>query len=78
MTNVQKTDSEFKARHAQYYHFGKLLTETVEVFGDVMVDAELTLFHGINQPLFFRKMIAKFFCPTSTTLDRNVASDFAG
>ena len=78
LTEIQESDSKFKARHSHFYHFGKLLRETVEVFGNIMVDEDLTLYHGISQPLFFIKMIAKFFSPTSTTLDRAIAANFAG
>ena len=69
---------EFRNRHSHYYHFAKLLTETVNVYGNVMVDEDLAIYHGIGHPLFFEKMIAKFYCPTSTTTDRAIAAYFAG
>ena len=78
LEHVFESDEEFKKRHGHYYYFGKLLRETVEVYGNVMVDDKLVLFHGISHPLFFEKMIAKFYCPTSTSQDRMIAARFAG
>eukprot|EP01084_Bolivina_argentea_P058563 106940_1 len=46
--NTNESDDELKKRHRNYYHFGKLLRETVEVFGQVIVEDELSLYHGID------------------------------
>eukprot|EP01084_Bolivina_argentea_P256127 431114_1 len=76
--NINESDDDFKGRHSNYFHFGKLLREVVDVFGMVLVDDELTLYHGINHPLYFDKMRAKFYCPTSTSKNRVIAAEFAG
>ena len=83
----RENDFDLKLRHQNYWHFGKYLREMVEVYGKVLLDKEkdkngvekdLILYHGLDQPLYFKKMIAKFFGPTSTTKDRMVAARFAG
>lgn len=73
----KETDHALKLRHSNYYHFGKLLRETVEVFGKVLVDENMTLYHGIDHPLYFHKMNAKFYGPTSTSKSSAVAKGFA-
>eukprot|EP01084_Bolivina_argentea_P159526 277819_1 len=73
-----ETDYEFKYRHSHYFHFGKYLRELIEVFGDILVDDQLSLYHGINQPLFFKRMIGKFYGPTSTSKNKIIAAQFAG
>eukprot|EP01084_Bolivina_argentea_P159530 277826_1 len=75
---INESDDELKQRHSNYYWFGKLLREAVEVFGNVLVDDGLALYHGIDHPLYFTKMIAKFYAPTSTSKNRDIAARFAG
>ena len=48
------------------------------MFGNVMVDDKLSLYHGIDHPLYFDKMIAKFYGPTSTSKKKIIAAEFAG
>ena len=76
--NGNESDDIFRHRHRNFYHFGRLLRETVECYGDVLVDDGLVLYHGIDHPLYFEKMIAKFYSPTSTTKDMAIAAQFAG
>ena len=45
---VNESDEEFKYRHSHYYHFGKLLRETVEVYGQLMID-EGSCWHKENR-----------------------------
>eukprot|EP01084_Bolivina_argentea_P259594 438066_1 len=78
LTHVMETQDDFKRRHSHYFYFGKYLREIVEVFGDVLVEDDIIFYHGINHPLYFTKMIAKFYCPTSTSKKFGVAANFAG
>ena len=78
LVSVNELDEEFKHRHCNYYWFGRLLRECIEVFGMIMVDDKLALYHGLDHPLYFTEMIAKFYSPTSTSTNRMVAAQFAG
>ena len=73
-----ETDSQLKQRHHNFYHFAKLLRETVEVFGSVLSNRDKSLYHGIGGHLFFKKLIARFYGPTSTTWELQVAHTFTG
>eukprot|EP01084_Bolivina_argentea_P137017 241313_1 len=78
LNQLKESNIEFKKRHSHYFYFGKYLREMVEVFGNVLVDDELIFYHGIDHPLYFSKLIAKLFCPTSTSKNRGIAAHFAG
>ena len=66
--------------HSNYYHWGKYLRETVEVFGNVLTrnnkkKRKLKFYHGIDKPLYFLKMVA-FCTPTCTTAEILIAETF--
>eukprot|EP01084_Bolivina_argentea_P137015 241311_1 len=78
LIKVNENDYEFKNRHKYFYYFAKNLREVCEVYGNVLVDDDLVLYHGIDHPLYFTKMVAKFFGPTSTTKSIIIAQQFSG
>jgi len=72
--NRQETDDGLKDRHSNFYHFGKLLREFVEVFGDELAESQYDIFyHGINTEMLFRDCYAHICGPMSTTTARSVA-----
>ena len=78
LVKIDESDEDFKLRHGYYHHFGRLLREVVEVFGTIWTDDNFVLYHGIDHALYFKKMIAKFYSPTSTTMNQMIAAQFAG
>lgn len=75
---VRKTETDYavKARHSKWYHFGKLVRETVELYGTKLRDSRIQFFyHGVSM-IHFSKFIANFCCPTSTTTQFEVATAF--
>eukprot|EP01084_Bolivina_argentea_P068594 124847_1 len=66
-----------KQRHANFYHFAKLLRECVELYGTRAIDGRIkNFYHGINQQMLFKSPTA-FICGVlSTTSDFSVAINF--
>ena len=72
--NRQESDEALKARHANFYHFGKYLREFVEVFGEEFAESRYeTFYHGINTEMLFKDCFAHICGPMSTTTAKNVA-----
>eukprot|EP01084_Bolivina_argentea_P134893 237798_1 len=67
-----------KQRHSNYYWWAKLLREAVECYGNEINTSTVKCFwHGISAPMVFKSTIATFNCPTSTTTEMEVASNFS-
>eukprot|EP01084_Bolivina_argentea_P018792 34970_1 len=74
--NDEVTDEQVVQRHKQLYQYGRTLYEAVEFFGKEM-DANLTVYHGLKEVLYFERFTAYFNQPISTTLSKIKASEFA-
>eukprot|EP01084_Bolivina_argentea_P284961 488527_1 len=76
--NNKESDNEFKQRKREFYHWAKILIETVESFGVQMRDSKINIFYtGISQPVVFHSFVEHFYCPTSTSRQFAVAMIFA-
>eukprot|EP01084_Bolivina_argentea_P008378 15698_1 len=89
--NFDKIQSEFSKtyrqnlnRHQYFYHLGKNLTDTVQLFGQKVCDSKATSFyHGIADKLSFASIIGEkglgipIYCPVSTSTSFEVAANFA-
>eukprot|EP01084_Bolivina_argentea_P044599 82053_1 len=74
-----ESDESLKNRHGHFVHLGKGLKETVEAFGIPLGKSKQKAFyHGINRKMLFNRFAAKFASPTSTTLFKDIAINFAG
>ena len=74
-----ESDQELKTRHSHFAHFGKFLKECVEVFGrGIYASNHKEFYHGINRKMLFNAFYSKFSAPTSTSLFKEVAVNFAG
>eukprot|EP01083_Nonionella_stella_P292272 994121_1 len=58
---------------AEIAHWGKLLIECVQCYGDSM-QSQKTYFRGVNHVFYFEMFVARFNIPTSTTRDIIIAS----
>ena len=55
-------------RHGEYHHWGKLLRELVEAYGEVMALSQIkTFFHGVSASMVFDSTNIQLFGPVSTT-----------
>eukprot|EP01084_Bolivina_argentea_P220776 374095_1 len=69
-----------KNRHKEYGHWGKLLRESVEVWGnffDEIPENVNYFYHGISSKLILEGLQHRFSAPTSTTLQYSTAVMFA-
>eukprot|EP01083_Nonionella_stella_P094219 264287_1 len=77
--------NNIKSRNSEYYHFAKLLKETVEVFGTQYMDlprdpsdnSRVRMYHGVSRCMVLPGFECKIFGVLSATTDRNVAWRFA-
>eukprot|EP01084_Bolivina_argentea_P249500 417708_1 len=75
--NIDKFN-EIKLRHSKFGHFGKILKETVEVFGTQYIDGDIPkVYHGITGQMIIPGFQCKIFGPLSTTIDITIAQQFA-
>eukprot|EP01084_Bolivina_argentea_P049964 91880_1 len=76
--NELETNESLKQRHSHFVYLGKGLKETIEVFGATLTKSKhKEFYHGINMKMLFSGLKAEFCSPTSTTLFKNVAINFA-
>ena len=76
--NESDTFKLCKKRNSEYWHFSKLLIETVNSFGTKMSSSKIKIFyHGISDLLLFSSFVTIFNSPTSTTTQFSVATVFA-
>eukprot|EP01084_Bolivina_argentea_P084624 152977_1 len=74
---INETFFEVQRRNQEYFHWSKLLCETVNCYGNRVDDTEINVFyHGVSL-LYFTKFIAEFNAPTSTTTKLQIATVFA-
>eukprot|EP01084_Bolivina_argentea_P044722 82285_1 len=71
-----KNEESTRIRHCKYYFFSRFIYEAIEFFGSVMNDKD-TVYHGLNQPFLFDEFLTHFNAPTSTTVDKISAQNFA-
>eukprot|EP01083_Nonionella_stella_P094217 264282_1 len=74
--------NNIKSRNSEYYHFAKLLKETVEVFGTQYIDHKgndwpKRMYHGIQRRLVLPGFQCKIFGVLSATTEWHVAERFA-
>eukprot|EP01084_Bolivina_argentea_P249501 417711_1 len=70
--------NEIKSRHIKFYHFAKILKETIEVFGTQYIDGDIPkVYHGITGQMIIPGFQCKIFGPLSTTIDITIAQQFA-
>ena len=65
-----ESDESLKARNREFWHWSKLLRETVECYGEMFgeVNEKLpTLWHGVSLELIFDSTYIKLCGPLSTT-----------
>ena len=61
-----ETVADLVERHRQYYHWGKLLRELIEAYGEWLVFSQIKyLYHGVSAELLFDSL--QLFGPVSTT-----------
>eukprot|EP01084_Bolivina_argentea_P254305 427505_1 len=64
-------------RNREYWHWSKILIETVNCFGIKMSQTRIeSFYHGVSE-VYFNKFIARFNSPTSTTTKLAIATIFA-
>ena len=74
---VNESKQSIMKRHREFYHWGKLLDEAVNVHGTRLERSEYKIFyHGVSF-LYFDAFIAEFCSPTSTTTSLEIAAGFA-
>lgn len=74
-----ESDEDLLTRHSNFRDFGRLLRESVEVYGTSFEESEDVdiLYHGISIEMMFEATYAKFCAPTSCTRSFMVAVNFA-
>eukprot|EP01083_Nonionella_stella_P156610 507381_1 len=77
---AKESNKALKQRNAKYWHWAKLLNETVSLFGyrlNYSKEPKIsTLYHGVSF-MYFNSFVTRFISPTSTTLAIGVATIFA-
>ena len=71
---------EMIERHRNFCHWGRLLRETIYLYGTNINDKynkTKTFYHGLKPAFIFTETIAKFCAPTSTTASLTIAHGFA-
>ena len=64
----QETNEQLKNRHREYWNWSKILSETVELYGDSVSNANIEVFYyGVSFLLSFPNFISHFCGPTSAT-----------
>eukprot|EP01084_Bolivina_argentea_P117124 208046_1 len=76
--NFESTDS-FKRRNVVVAHLARLLIETVQVYGEMLLqnNKRYTFYRGVNQEFIFPKYVSRYHLPLSTTTDFKQAAQFA-
>eukprot|EP01084_Bolivina_argentea_P279412 477680_1 len=75
--NAKETNESIISHHcANFYWFARFLTIAIDFFG-YTPDPERKFYHGLSNKFVFNRFAAIFETPTSTTLDRLSASNFA-
>eukprot|EP01083_Nonionella_stella_P200748 734887_1 len=73
--SVHETDTDLKIRASEWWNLGKLLRETVDVFGVDMEHSKVSVFyHNMNYKFRFESMILYLALPTSMTIYLEVAT----
>jgi len=68
-----ESDDELKQRHANFYHFGRLLRELIECFGLKIYNKNVQFYHGITAETMFLETSIYIHAPLSTTTRIEVA-----
>eukprot|EP01084_Bolivina_argentea_P186112 320854_1 len=77
LTN-NESDVELKLRHMEYAIWGKLLREAIETYGTWLRESPLKYFYtGLSSPLLFDSFTQNIYCPLSTSIQKEVALNFA-
>eukprot|EP01084_Bolivina_argentea_P271788 462542_1 len=71
--------SEMKERNRKYWWMSKLLRETVECYGDKMINVSIKqYYHGVSERCIFDLFIVRLNGPISTTANYGIATIFGG
>eukprot|EP01083_Nonionella_stella_P032771 89669_1 len=77
--NASQTVEMCAQRNAEYAIWSKLLSQTVNIFGQSIQDTKIEIYyHGISQLLIFSTFLSFYNAPTSTTTQCTVAAIFSG
>eukprot|EP01084_Bolivina_argentea_P094899 170624_1 len=72
-----ETKIEIQKRNGEYFIWSRLLAETVNGYGDLVYDSNISVYyHGVSV-VYFSQFVAAFNSPTSTTKILSVARFFA-
>eukprot|EP01083_Nonionella_stella_P032223 88215_1 len=75
--NDEEDMASLIARHCSFYWMGRLLYESVNVYGKRVCDYEFkTFYHGISQEMYFTSPKSHIYGPLSTTNELSVAQSF--
>eukprot|EP01084_Bolivina_argentea_P020494 38111_1 len=75
---VDESQQLLKNRGNEFWNWSKTLIETVNAFGTMVKDSNISVFyHGISSPIYFPSLIPTFNSPTSTTPKLSIACQFA-
>eukprot|EP01083_Nonionella_stella_P043255 116721_1 len=76
-----ETDEGVKERNAHFFHWSKLLLESIHLFGTPLTTggilSKFTVYHGVSCIMVFNNMNQGVYGPFSTTAQFNVALQFA-
>ena len=62
-----ETNGDLIKRHSNFANFGKLLYESIHLFGtDISSKKDLTFYHFLNKPIIFQHTFSYFYFPIST------------
>ena len=74
--NESESLKDFIKRNSEIAHWCRYLKECCTFYGKVM-SSKMVVFTGLKQKLMFDSMQQHFQCPLSTTIDVNIANQFA-
>eukprot|EP01084_Bolivina_argentea_P276941 472648_1 len=75
--NIYERMESLKRRNQNFAIWSKLLIESVQNYGTLAL-SKTKYYRGISQEFLFKKFIARFHVPLSTTTDLSIAARFAG
>eukprot|EP01083_Nonionella_stella_P043254 116720_1 len=78
-TRQGETDEEVKERNAHFFHWSRLLLETIHLYGIPLTEKSFgkSAYHGVSRIMVFDEMNQRVYGPFSTTSQFNVALQFA-
>ena len=65
--NEVESEHSLAVRNGNFWNLAKLLTESVQCFGKLLVRKKTRYFRGVNQTFIFPRFAARFYAPLSTS-----------